>query len=79
MLELLKQLPLEQMPHRASARPNPAGALAQDHYLEHAAVRGDCVVCSSTSPKRVRPQFVCAKCQVHLCVGLCFALYHRKH
>ena len=79
MHQLLEQLPADQKPQRASKRPNPADSLAKDHYLEHAALRGDCVVCSSTSPKRVRPQFVCAKCQVHLCVGACFAAYHRKH
>jgi hypothetical protein len=79
MRQLMEMLPVEEKPDRDAARPHPAGALAQDHYLEHAALRGDCVVCSSTSPQRVRPQFVCAKCQVHLCVGPCFASYHRKH
>jgi hypothetical protein len=79
MRQLMEMLPVEQKPVRDAARPHPVGALAQDHYLDHAALRGDCVVCSSTSPKRVRPQFVCAKCQVHLCVGPCFASYHRKH
>jgi hypothetical protein len=78
MHELLEQLPADQKPQRASKRPNPADSLAKDHYLERAALRGDCVVCSSTSPKRVRPQFVCAECQAHLCVGACFASYHRK-
>jgi hypothetical protein len=79
MHQLLEQQPVQRRPVQGRAHPRAEDALAQDHYLEHAASRGDCAVCSSTSPKRVRPQFVCAKCQVHLCVGLCFASYHRKH
>jgi hypothetical protein len=76
MHELLKQLPPEEKPHRASARPNPATALAKDHYLERVHADRDCVHCSQRGTQRVRSTFICHRCQVHLCCGACFAMYH---
>jgi hypothetical protein len=76
MHELLTQLPAEQKPHRDSARPNPATALAKDHYPEHTESRGDCVVCCDRSVGRTRSRFICAECDVHLCIGKCFSAYH---
>ena len=76
MHELLAQLPPEQKPQRAGARPNPATALAKDHYPEHTDSRGDCVVCSDRSVERTRSRFICAECGVHLCIGKCFSAYH---
>jgi len=76
MHELLKQLPPEQRPQRAAARPNPATALAKNHYPEHTASRGDGAACSSHSEKRSTSRVICAECGVHLCIGACFSLYH---
>ena len=76
MLELLQQLPPEVKPHRASRRPNPADSLAKDHYPQLMLKDRDCVVCSQQAENRVRSSYVCHTCQVHLCCGPCFALYH---
>ena len=76
MHELVAQLPPDQRPQRASARPNPATALAKDHYPEHTDSRGDCVVCCDRAIGRTRSRFLCAECGVHLCVGKCFSMYH---
>jgi hypothetical protein len=76
MHELLKQLPPEQMPQRASARPNPATALAKDHYLERVHQARDCMQCSPVDGTRVRSSFMCHTCEQHLCAGECLALYH---
>ena len=76
MHELLAQLPPEQKPHRASRRPKAAESLAKDHYPEHTDSRGDCVVCSSRSRRRVTSRTICDECGVHLCIGACFAQYH---
>lgn len=68
---------LAQISSRAAAAPlNPTTALAKDHYSEHTAEQRDCVVCSHESPHRVRPAYICHACNVHLCVGKCFAVYH---
>jgi Transposase IS4 len=76
MLELMQQLPPDQKPHRASARPNPATALAKDHYLERVHEARDCMECSPVDGTRVRSSFICHTCQQHLCAGECFALHH---
>jgi hypothetical protein len=73
---LLKQLPSDQKPQRASKRANPTDSPAKDHYPELLLKDRDCVVCSRQSEKRVRSSYVCHTCQVHLCCGECFALYH---
>jgi hypothetical protein len=76
MHELLKQLSPEQRPHRARAQPNPATALAKDHYPELVHQDRDCAQCSVQSQQRARSSYVCHACQVHLCCGPCFSLYH---
>jgi len=74
--QLLEQFPLDQRPQRVSVRPNPARAVAKDHYPQHTTQERDCVVCSSRLEKRVRSRIICAGCGVHLCIGECFSLYH---
>lgn len=76
MHELLTQLPPEQKPQRASARPNPFTALAKDHYPQHTNAIGDCKQCSSRAAVRKRSHVICAECGVHLCLGACFFQYH---
>jgi hypothetical protein len=76
MHELLKQLPSDQQPHRASARPDPASALAQQHYPLSTQQDRDCQQCSSRSAVRKRSRVICAECGVHLCIGACFSQYH---
>ena len=76
MHELLQQLPSEQMPHRASSRPNPAAALAKDHYSVTVNVPSECVQCSDRSSQRKQTRWTCAECNKHMCAGNCFRLYH---
>jgi hypothetical protein len=76
MHELLKQLPAEQKPHRASRRPDPADSPAKDHYSMLSQQQRDCVVCSAASSTRKRTFYICAECGVHLCIGDCFSRYH---
>ena len=77
MHELLQQLPPDLKPQRAGARPNPATALAKNHYLERAGTERRCALCSSTGAgTRAESRFLCQACGVHLCVGECFAAYH---
>jgi ribosomal protein L37AE/L43A len=76
MHELLKQLPPEQKPHRAGARPNPATTLAKDHFPISTHQDLDCQQCSNRAAARKRSRIICAECGVHLCIGACFSLYH---
>ena len=76
MHELLAQLPAEQKPHRARARPDPADSPAKDHYSVLSEQQRDCVVCSAASASRKRIRYICAECGVHLCIGECFSRYH---
>ena len=57
---------------------NVAVALAKDHYSIVSNVARDCVVCSPADGKRVKPVYICSACNVHLCVGECFARYHSR-
>jgi hypothetical protein len=56
---------------------NNALKLASEHYPICANKEGDCQQCSNRRVKRTRSSFLCAACNVHLCVGECFGLYHR--
>jgi hypothetical protein len=76
MLELLRQLPSEHVPRKRGAGRHPAHALASEHFPEHVSERGDCVVCSHQRERRSQSRVICAACQVHLCVGQCWAQYH---
>jgi hypothetical protein len=76
MHELLQQLPSEQKPHRGSARPNAAAALAKEHYSVTVNVPSECVQCSDRSSQRKQTRWTCAECNKHMCAGNCFHLYH---
>jgi hypothetical protein len=74
--ELMECLPPDRRPQRA-AHPPPGGASpAREHYTTLLPSTGDCKQCSSRAQRRVRSQYGCAKCGVHLCIGNCFAAYH---
>jgi hypothetical protein len=76
MHELLAQLPIKQTPHKRKAAEAPPPYLAHEHYSLLAEGNGDCQVCSNRAQKRVRSRYICAACQVHMCVGQCFSHYH---
>jgi hypothetical protein len=74
--ELMECLPPDRRPQRA-ARPPPAGAaLAKDHYSVHLPEERDCRQCSDRAGQRKQTHFICAECNVHLCIGNCFRAYH---
>lgn len=76
MHQLLNQQPRDQLPRMHGGHPPASFALAKDHYSEASSKPGDCVQCSEQPAKRVRSSHICHTCQVHLCIGECFALYH---
>jgi hypothetical protein len=78
MHALVKLLEVDQQALQTSRGGNVSIALAKEHYSVPANEQRDCVVCSHTQAKRVRPAYVCHACKVHLCIGQCFALYHAK-
>jgi hypothetical protein len=74
--ELMECLPPNRRPQRTT-HPSPGGAsLAKQHYTVLLPGPGDCEQCSARPHCRVRSQYGCAKCGVHLCIGACFAAYH---
>ena len=54
------------------------------HFAYKSSKRGRCCVCShkisagGTKRKDTKTQNYCNKCEVHLCVGICFELYHTR-
>jgi hypothetical protein len=78
MHELLEQLPPVDKPRKHGGIPAPHHASAVDHYPESVHSQRDCVQCSHQPQNRKVSYFVCHSCRVHLCVGECFANYHRK-
>jgi hypothetical protein len=76
MLELLKQLPANDMPRKRGAGLHPAGALASEHYSARVDEARDCAVCSRRTASRIRTHYFCPACRAHLCIGECFAQYH---
>jgi hypothetical protein len=78
MHELVKQLPVDQHPRKQGGIPAPHHASVVDHYPESVHSQRDCVQCSHQPQNRKVSYFVCHSCRVHLCVGECFANYHRK-
>jgi hypothetical protein len=76
MLELLKQLPSEGRPRKRGAGLHPAHALASEHFSTRVDQERDCAVCSRRPARRVQTHLICSACQVHLCLGACFAQYH---
>jgi Transposase IS4 len=47
------------------------------HYPERVAKSRDCKRCTQGRQRRVRTNFVCNLCNVHLCIDPCFKLYHQ--
>lgn len=78
ILELGKLLPANQRPRKHGGHPLPASSLAKDHYMERSQCQRDCAVCSRQPDQRKTSSFVCHTCQTHLCIGECFAIYHRE-
>jgi hypothetical protein len=76
MHELLKQLPSEYVPRKRGAGLRPAHALASEHFSTRVDQERDCAVCSLRADRRVQTHLICSACQVHLCLGACFAQYH---
>jgi hypothetical protein len=76
MHELLKQLPPESTPRKRGAGLHPAHALASEHHSIRVDAERDCKQCSYRVSHRVQTHYICAACQVHLCMGACFAQYH---
>jgi len=62
---------------QASRGANASVALAQEHYSVQSEEERDCKQCSVRPNNRTQTRFICAKCAVHLCIGKCFAHYHR--
>ncbi len=50
---------------------------ASEHYPVSAKKTGQCVQCYSRDENRKRSSYVCVACNVHLCIGECFGLYHK--
>ena len=61
---------------QASRWANTSVALVKDHYAQHTEQRGYCAVRSHGSLQRTQTRIICAKCNVHLCIGNCFKRYH---
>jgi len=78
--QLMHQLLEQHLAGRRAAPPRSlppaADAMAKDHYLEHTDERQDCVECSHQPKNRAQTRTICHACQVHLCMGECFANYH---
>jgi hypothetical protein len=53
--------------------------LVRDHYPKLTVTKRDCVHCSDRKVKRVESKYICAGCNVHLCVDPCFRSYHLEH
>lgn len=76
MHSLVKLFGSDRKALQASRGANAAVALAKQHYTAQADEARDCRVCSHRPDHRTRTHSICAKCQVHLCPGACFAHYH---
>jgi len=61
---------------QASRGANASVTLVKSHYPEHADGWGDCAVCSHRPDTRTQTRVKCHACDVHLCIGPCFARYH---
>jgi hypothetical protein len=76
MFELAAQLPAGQQPQQASRGGQLSVAQSKEHYPEYVDSERDCVVCSHRPQNRVQSRVICHACQVHLCIGNCYRLYH---
>jgi hypothetical protein len=78
MHELVKPFISNQNTIQTSRGANVSVTLATEHYSELSDIKRDCMYCSKYAEKRVRTMYRCHTCQVHLCIGNCFAMYHCK-
>jgi hypothetical protein len=76
MNELIHQLRTDQLPRKHGAHRPPPNAFAKIHSSELSMEEKDCKVCSHQPENRKRTNYICAACQVHLCLGECFRAYH---
>jgi hypothetical protein len=74
--ELMECLPPDRRPRCTDPPPPRDATLAREHYTVLLPGVGDCKQCSARAQRRMRSQYGCAKCGVHLCIGECFAAYH---
>jgi hypothetical protein len=56
-----------------------AKMMSISHFSKLTKVIGDCSHCSKQPNERKRTLYVCAACNLHMCVGECFYLYHLNH
>ena len=57
--------------------------LTGKHFLYRTDEGGRCHVCAKQvkangKPKDIKVRLYCPKCEVHLCIGECFEIYHTK-
>ena len=76
MYALTKQRRDELKVSAESAATNSGVSLAKDHYIIHSNIERRCQYCSVGEGIRTETRYVCNACQVHLCLGACFAAYH---
>ena len=62
---------------QASSASNQRIPLAKDHYSDISCDSRRCSECS-TPERRKRTTYICVDCNIHLCLGKCFAAYHSK-
>jgi len=78
MHALVKLLGSNREAAQASRGANACVALAHEHFTALSAEERDCKQCSVRPHSRTRTNYVCSECKVHLCIGKCFAQYHRE-
>jgi hypothetical protein len=76
--ELMEQLPEERRPRQGSRGVGGGAGDIRAHIPQHANSTSDCVECSDRSAQRKRTNVICAKCQLHLCLGACWAAHIAK-
>lgn len=76
MIELIKQHQAHHTAPKYEATHPPVNALAATHSSELSMEEKDCKYCSSPPRNRKRTNYICAACNVHLCLGECFRAYH---
>jgi hypothetical protein len=78
-LALLQQIPAAYPPSSIPVHPAPSVPLittTDGHWPKHLDKKRDCRHCSRGRSGRVRSNFVCERCKVHLCIDPCFKCYH---
>jgi hypothetical protein len=76
MHELVKMFGADREAVLVSRGANAAVAMVKSHHSILSHEERDCAVCSHRPAHRVQTNFMCAHCQVHLCLGKCFVTYH---